>query len=756
MTIDVYQLCPCGSGKKIKFCCCRDITNDLGKIIQKLDGDQRVAALDQVNKAVTKHGNREALLAIKAIAELQLGNEEGAAKTVDVFLAVHPDNSVALALSATVKSTQDDPRGGIEPLQRALEKVGEYVPDAVYESIGALAEALLVAGHVLPARAHLLLQAALAGEEDEDIAEILTRLGRSPHLPLLLKQTPQLDECLEGSPLEAEFNAALDLASRGTWLAAAERFVELLNKAPDEPSIHRNLGILYCCLGQNDDAIAALRRYASSDGEVDLDDAVEAEALAQLLDPEYSADRIPVVAVKYPLRDMDKLLEKFTDEKRIDRVPVDTTQMGGEDKPPPKGVYSLLDRPLPETGADLQREQIPNILGQLLVFGRETDREARLEAVFSETDDFDDKKKALTDLVGDLLEESTETEQISDTPAIEGTLAWNWRMPDDTPIDRREQLAVEQRRDTVLNRWPTMKVPGLGGKVPDELKDNPAYRIRLLAAVWLLEMSGEMSLWDVDYNELRERLGLPLAEPIDPAENDVLSLPLTRLARLALDRLTEEQLVIVFQRAMAHQAHNAIRATAQELLARESMQAQVHTPNLYGTLARTARNSHIALDMVHKAQQAARDRNESPAPWLVMELSLRVRRGEAEEFMRLMNELQARHMREPGIAQAVTQIMVQHGMISQEDVNAATRAQVARSMSARGADRLGVPGAGPVPAPGVGMGAMPMVDPAAMPDPAMPAGEPPDGGDRLWTPDAPAPSDEPASEKPKIWMPGMD
>jgi tetratricopeptide (TPR) repeat protein len=755
MTIDVYQLCPCGSGKKIKFCCCRDITNDLGKIIQKLDGDQRVAALDQVSKAVTKHGNREALLAIKAIAELQLGNEEGAAQTVDAFLAAHPDNSVALALSATVKSTQEDPRCGIEPLQRALEKVGEYVPDAVYESIGALAEALLVAGHVLPARAHLLLQSALAGDEDEEIREILTRLGRSPHLPLLLKQTPQLDECPEGSPLEAEFNAALDLASRGTWLAAAERFAELLNKAPDEPSIHRNLGILYCCLGKTSDAIAALRRYASCDGDVDLDDAVEAEALAQLLDPDYNAERIPVWAVKYPIQDVEKLLEKFADEKCIDRIPVDTTQLGGEDKPPPKGVFSLLDRPLPETGADLQRDQIPNVLGQLLVFGRETDREARLEAYFSETDDFEDKKKALADVAGDLLEEPTETEQVSETPAIEGTLAWNWRMPDDTPVDRREQLAVEQRRETVLSRWPTIKVPGLGGKVPDELKDDPACRIQLLAAVWLLEMSGEMNLWDVDYNELRKRLGLPLAEPIDPAENDVLSLPLTRLARLVMDKLTEDQLVFVFQRAISHQAHNATRAAAQELLARESMRAKIHVPNLYGTLARTARNSNIAVEMAHKAQQAARDRNESPAPWLVMELSLRIRRGEAEEFMRLVNELKARHMREPGIAQAVTQIMVQHGMISQEDVDAATRAQLARSMRGRGADRLGMPGAGPVPVPGLGLAGVPAADPTAMPDPAMPAGEP-GGGDELWTPDAPAPSDEPAGEKPKIWTPGMD
>ena len=101
MPVDNYTPCPGGCDKKIKFCCCRDITADLGKVVQKLDADQRVAALEQVSKAIGQHGNRAALLAIKAIAQLQLGNDEGAAETVSAFLAEHPKNSVALALSAT-------------------------------------------------------------------------------------------------------------------------------------------------------------------------------------------------------------------------------------------------------------------------------------------------------------------------------------------------------------------------------------------------------------------------------------------------------------------------------------------------------------------------------------------------------------------------------------------------------------------------------------------------------------------------------
>src|SRR5438105_1463847 len=40
MTIDLYALCPCGSGKKIKFCC-RDIAVEIDKVERLLEAGQR-------------------------------------------------------------------------------------------------------------------------------------------------------------------------------------------------------------------------------------------------------------------------------------------------------------------------------------------------------------------------------------------------------------------------------------------------------------------------------------------------------------------------------------------------------------------------------------------------------------------------------------------------------------------------------------------------------------------------------------------
>jgi hypothetical protein len=753
MTIDVYQMCPCGSGKKIKFCCCRDITSDLSKVVQKLDAEQRVAALEQVSKTIAKRGNRPALLAIKAIAQLQLGNEEGAEETVAAFLAEDPRNSVALALSATVKSAGSDPVSGVEPLQRALQNVGDEIPAAVYESIGALAEALLVAGHVMAARAHYLLQAGMSDSKDEEVNEILSRLTRSPQLPLLLKQTLHWDECPADSPLKVEFDQALDLASSGTWLAAAEKLAELAQRAPDQASLHRNLGLLYCCLARTDEAVAALHRYAAHDGEVDLEDRVEAEALAQLLDGVSLEDKVSLVAVKYPVPDVDKLTEQLSDNPRFDRIPVDPAKLGGEDSPPPKVVYYLLDRPLPATGAEIDRADIPTVLSELFLFGRETDREARLEAVLAQTEDFDEKKKALIDVLGELLEEPTETETVGEISATEAALSWNWRMPNDVPADRREQLVADQRREMILEKWPNTRLPAVDGKTPLETKDDPACRVPLLAAIWLLEMSGDMQLWQLDYNELRAKLGLPPAEAIDPTDLDVMLLPLTRISRLAADKLTDEQLAIVFQRAHVHQINGATRTLAKELLNRESLADAVNRPNLYAALVRTAPDTKTGLEMVHQAQQAARERKESPAFFLIAEMSLRIRRGEISEFQGLVSELEAKHMQEPGVAQAVTSLMVQYGLISPEDVNAARRTQAMQSGPL--GRRARQAGAGPPVLPGTGgipgmPASVPAADAAAAVDDAAAAG----GG--LWTPDGDATPQQPTGEKPKIWTPGMD
>jgi hypothetical protein len=73
MPIDSYSPCPCGSGKKLKFCKCVDQPQDLEAVIRLIEGGQALAALDRINQLLAKTPNTAWLLAIKS--ELALSME---------------------------------------------------------------------------------------------------------------------------------------------------------------------------------------------------------------------------------------------------------------------------------------------------------------------------------------------------------------------------------------------------------------------------------------------------------------------------------------------------------------------------------------------------------------------------------------------------------------------------------------------------------------------------------------------------------
>jgi len=124
MALDVYQSCLGGMPKKIKFCACaKDMLGDLNKIVDALQGGQRAGALSLLNRQLELKGSRACLLTLKGVTQLQMGDQEGLAKTADEFLQAHPDNPVACSLSAIVAAGQQDRDLALERLQRALAQI---------------------------------------------------------------------------------------------------------------------------------------------------------------------------------------------------------------------------------------------------------------------------------------------------------------------------------------------------------------------------------------------------------------------------------------------------------------------------------------------------------------------------------------------------------------------------------------------------------------------------------------------------------
>ena len=88
---------------------------------------------------------------------------------------------------------------------------------------------------------------------------------------------------------------------------------------------------------------------------------------------------------------------------------------------------------------DRRATQIPRIVGQVFLFGKQTDRAARLELIAYRTE-LDDGQGVLAEIGGDALGAAGEEKVATHVPAVQHLLNWNWRLPDDTPPERRLAL----------------------------------------------------------------------------------------------------------------------------------------------------------------------------------------------------------------------------------------------------------------------------------------------------------------------------
>src|SRR3990170_3943021 len=199
MSIDPYTLCPCGSGKKLKFCC-SDLVGEIEKIHRMIEGDQPRAALRHVEHTLANHPGRASLLDLKASLELSLGEMERARDTIKEFVKTHAESPTAHACHAMWLAESGEAREAVAALQRGLALVERDMPLRVYEAMGAVGGTLLESGHILAAQAHLWLHAALAPREDTRSREVLAALHHYSGLPLLLRDHVTLRPAPEDAP----------------------------------------------------------------------------------------------------------------------------------------------------------------------------------------------------------------------------------------------------------------------------------------------------------------------------------------------------------------------------------------------------------------------------------------------------------------------------------------------------------------------------------------------------------------------------
>jgi hypothetical protein len=718
MSIDPYSLCPGGSGKKIKFCC-GDLLDDLNRLDKMVEGEQYAAAIEQIDILLATHAGNESLLALKTRLLRTLGRLEDAAAAAAVFLEAHPDNPVALAESAIVAALAGDGRGGMAKLQRAFAVSTKEFYGRVYEAMGAVAAALLHEGEVCASRSLLQLQIMIA-KDDREPLQMLVRINGSPSIPLLFKQDQPWAECPADAAWRPQFDEAMAPVQNGHWAEAAGRLAVLAEEFPDQPALWRNLSTIRDWLADADGCVEALRKLAALD--IPQEESVEAEALALLRSEEGFGDEYDVLELDYEIKDADQLAAAFATNDRAQQVPVDYKPVDESDVPP-KSLFVLVDRPAPDSAEQLDPDAIPQVIGRAMLFGRQTDCAARLSITGVSSANIDELKAFVSRVGGGQLVDEPKQDTMGQRSATQDLLRRPWYLPRDVTQAQLRDLMQRDTQQALLEQWPQMSLGCLGGKTPAEAAADGALKNRAAALVLVLETTIDASDGDFDFNRLRAKLGLPEAGPINPetagpaekgdAASIVATVPLVRLARLEVEKLSDDLLLDGYSRAAAFHVERAIRKFGEAILARPTMKGSDAELDVLSRFCHSERDVDKRFEYVKRGREASKTNGKLCATWDLLELPIRLERGEPQEVGRLVQHLQSKHINEPGVADALLQFMVQIGAINPD----------------------GTPTAGMTAAPQ---------------EPAAPAAEPEAG--KLWTPDGESGG---GGDKPALWTPDM-
>ena len=331
--LDIYDACFCGCGRKLRHCAGRNLLPELEQLLRAIDGDQRVAALEQIRRVEAKRGPHSTLAYLKAQVHIALDHPDEARQAIDELAKLNSNNPNADALSAVWGAIYgDDLSEAAAAAQRCFSALDRV-------DLGILLHALQVIGlamadvHNLPAmRLHWLAMGhpVFAGHLSDDQKHCVLQAA-SEHFP---KRIQAADAMLEPDD-EADRPERGILASEPS--AVLEWISQRTQHPPRDPATRHNLAVLYVRLHQVEKAVQLWSDLANDE---QLEDwrRVEANSWKSLymdVDDEWLSDQLEI---QLQVTDIDAVNERFLDDPRF----IVSRQAPTEGRRP-RSVYGVLE-----------------------------------------------------------------------------------------------------------------------------------------------------------------------------------------------------------------------------------------------------------------------------------------------------------------------------------------------------------------------------------------------------------------------------
>ncbi|MFN7806087.1 MAG: SEC-C domain-containing protein [Planctomycetaceae bacterium] len=606
---EVYRLCPCGSGKKIKFCCL-PVVNELARVdefVEREQHDKAVAFLEGVLKKgisdkAARTGLRLAL--IENLMRLPPGTEQAAsfnqrvAEQLQQMLKDTPEHPSALALDALVELRERGWPACQKKFHRFLQKVGDGTSSWGTNALFALGDQLSNDNHPLAGLKYTLRGLELSAPEDRRVAlQVVTGLTRDPSVLFPLRIEYPLREIADLGALQPQFDSALQLTRQGFYSDAAKAFLPIARERRNDPAIWWNIGLCHAWAAEEPLAVKALTASAANDP--DPESAAETLVLARLLDAPTAETGCEVMQRGVRCASLGRLMQRLEGNSRI--MLVEAPHEHDHDSPamhephdPSRVTYSVLAEPLPPEGED----RLVRLQGTLVVYNRpaEAGGPTGMLLANSRADD-----AALKDLLSEaagselsLDEEAACREILHPEVAV---LLGNYYRPNRTPAEtsrlRRESLALQ------LEEWRNTAQTLLQGKTPRQAMGVPELAIPLRAAVVVAQATLVQLSISLDVEALRQELQLPPTPRTSVTIAELGSLNPLALRRLDYPSLADDTLLRASLIAETSALPQMVDCLA-EIRGRTSIDTE-------GRLQQTA--GHMLAELLHNQRQHEKARD---------------------------------------------------------------------------------------------------------------------------------------------------
>jgi tetratricopeptide (TPR) repeat protein len=597
--LDAYSSCPCGSGKKFKWCC-QPIHAEIARAYELDEKGQHEAALRIMDGVVARHADNPEALGRQALLLFQNEKVAEAEQALDKALTLNPRYAFGQYLRGRFRSFEGELAGSLLLYRKAIDLYSAEAKDILAQIYVDVFDAEMKLNHPVAARAAGEIAGRLQPGSEQLRQGMEAVFGpKNPNLPPSARREYKYKPLAAdaAAPRRTAWEQALGQAQTGKLADAAAAFVQLTRDDGADRAAWYNLGLTRAWLGENPAAVEALEQYVAQEN--DEAEAAQAWALVEVLrlghDMVEQADIVEHTVVVPLLNPQAAVSQLAVLEKEGSLVGVQVNEQ--------QGIMTalLLEEPPPALTPELQAQQSPRLAAYFALLGNilrlwHTQVEP-LQRIF-------DKLRQM--MQGHLGEPYQTKAPAKFHDVLSEALVFPRRVATQQEGEAKVRESAQRFFEEV---WLQRPLRSLGGVPPADAAAQPLLRRKLLGIVQFLEECAALSLPGYDFDRLRRKLGLAGAAPTAAAgaaaQVDITALGAAELAGLALEQLSATELEQGFHTALKVDAREVAGKFAGALIERPPVAEKPDRYVLYQHLVQQALaegNTTAALDAINAGE----------------------------------------------------------------------------------------------------------------------------------------------------------